>query len=184
MDPFWRSRYRWCTLSKMVSDVNLLICWWRDYMIILSSIHVYLSVIHFLGSTQYLCIQSMYVTVNPLVLTTCFWDPKDYFSGSSPTGFCLFVGRWHTGFYLRSNPNPLPWKHRALTTGLPEKSHALFFFFFFDHQKLPHSFPRYFKSWFSRYELAQLINRLIPASSEFWRLSSHKSFSWLRKLLL
>ena len=152
-------------------------------MIILSSIHVYLSVIHFVGSTQYLCIQSMYVTVNPLVLTTCFWDPKDYFSGSSPTGFCLFVC-WAMAYRIlfALKPESSAMKAQSLNNWTAREVPCSFFFF--DHQKLPPCFPRYFKSWFSRYEFAQLINRLIPASSEFSRLSSHKSFSWLRKLLL
>ena len=47
--------------------------------------------------------------------------------------FFLIFGSatWHVGFKFPSqgsNPHPLPWKHKVLTTGLPGKIPTYFFF--------------------------------------------------------
>ena len=138
MDPFWWSRYWLCSLSTMVSDVNLLICWWRNYMLILSSIHVYLSVIHVVGSTQYLVYNLCMLQVIHLSWLHVSETPKSI--SLAPFLWLLFVC-WPMayGILFALKPESSAMKSQSLNNWTTREVPCSFFFF--DHQKLHHSFP-------------------------------------------
>lgn len=147
MDPFWRSRYWLCTLSTMVSDVNLLICWWRNYMLILSSIHVYLSVIHVVGSTQYLVYNLCMLQVIHLSWLHVSETPKTIFL--APFLWLLFVCWPMTyGILFALKPESSAMKAQSFNNWTAREVPCSFFFFLITKNYTIVS-SRCFNSWFN-----------------------------------